>query len=156
MAPVVNDDFRMFTWAGNGKRILVYPVDYDKQFKVTCTHPEELSDNKETLDNDDDDAAAIGKTLSYGNAEASHGTHETDLFGSIQPKNLLLNRPIHLQRLRPRRQTSPRTTRSRRFPHLEISRHGRHSQLEQQPYRASRRRMPSRFSVRLLRRFYGY
>ncbi|KAL2052348.1 hypothetical protein ABVK25_007507 [Lepraria finkii] len=28
-------------------------------FNVTCTHPKELSDNKETLDNDDDDAAAI-------------------------------------------------------------------------------------------------
>ena len=51
MAPVVNDDFRMFTWAGNGKRILVYPVDYDKQFNVTCTHPEELSDNKATMHN---------------------------------------------------------------------------------------------------------
>ena len=53
-------DVRMFSWVGNGKRILVYPVDYDRQFNVTCTHPEHLSDG-ETKDEDKDEA--IGKFL---------------------------------------------------------------------------------------------
>ena len=39
----VNDDFRMVSWRGNNKAIIVYPVDYDRQFNFNCTHPEELS-----------------------------------------------------------------------------------------------------------------
>ena len=68
MSPVVNDDFRMFTWAGHGKRILVYPVDYNKQFNVTCTHPEHLSD---TETSNDDSAAAIGRGHVYNHVGAS-------------------------------------------------------------------------------------
>ena len=60
MSPVVNEDFRMFTWRGQGKRVLVYPVDYDKQFNVVCTHPEHLSDQEVPEENS---AAAIGETM---------------------------------------------------------------------------------------------
>ena len=62
MAPVMSEDFRMFTWGNNDKRILVYPVDYDRQFNITCTHPEELSDNKDKPEGDDE-AATIGKNF---------------------------------------------------------------------------------------------
>lgn len=42
-AVVDDDDSHMFSWKGNDKRILVYPVDYDRQFNVTCTYPSNLS-----------------------------------------------------------------------------------------------------------------
>ena len=58
MSSLVDENSRMFTWAGNDKRILVYPVDFDRQYNLTCTHPEGLSD-KETLN--DDIASKIGK-----------------------------------------------------------------------------------------------
>jgi salicylate hydroxylase len=61
MASVVEDDVRMYTWAGLGKRILVYPVDFDKQFNITCTHPEKESD-KDAQGNGDD---AIGESSMY-------------------------------------------------------------------------------------------
>ncbi|KAL8809325.1 MAG: hypothetical protein Q9200_003509, partial [Gallowayella weberi] len=38
--------YRMLSWFGNNRRILVYPVDYDRQFNITCTHPQELSDQE--------------------------------------------------------------------------------------------------------------
>lgn len=44
MSSVFTDDARLVTWAGNGKRILVYPVDYGKSYNITCTHLQKLSD----------------------------------------------------------------------------------------------------------------
>ena len=64
MSPVVNEEFRMFAWRGQGKDILVYPVDYDKQFNVTCTHPEQLSDKEVS---EDDPVAAVGEHFSLYN-----------------------------------------------------------------------------------------
>lgn len=46
ISSVVEDDVYMFSWKGNDKRILVYPVDYDRHFKVTCTYPSHLSDQQ--------------------------------------------------------------------------------------------------------------
>jgi hypothetical protein len=40
---IVSDDFRMFSMRGNDKAIIAYPVDFDRQFNLVCTHPEELS-----------------------------------------------------------------------------------------------------------------
>lgn len=57
MASVVSDNARRFSWRGDNKRILVYPVDYDRQYNVTCTHPEALCDNEAS---NPDDGAAVG------------------------------------------------------------------------------------------------
>lgn len=59
MSGIVKDDAPMFSWKGHDKRILVYPVDHDKYYNVTCTHPQELSD--QTTSNPDT-AAAVGKS----------------------------------------------------------------------------------------------
>ena len=57
LSTAISDEFRMFTWSSKDKRILVYPVDFDRQLNVTCTHPAHLSD-KETASGDSE--AAIG------------------------------------------------------------------------------------------------
>ena len=57
MSPAVKDDVHMISWKGNNKRILVYPVDYDQQFNVTCTYPSNLSIKQTSSDNS---AAVIG------------------------------------------------------------------------------------------------
>ncbi len=50
MSPAVSNDVHMISWKGDDKRILVYPVDYDQQFNVTCTYPSDLS-NQQTSNN---------------------------------------------------------------------------------------------------------
>lgn len=55
---LVNDEFRMFSFRGNDKAIIVYPVDYDRQFNFNCTHPEELS---RAATEGGDIAEAVGK-----------------------------------------------------------------------------------------------
>ena len=72
LGPIVDDNAHMFTWASKKERILVYPVDHDREFNVTCTHPEELSDKHDT---EEDSADAIGKQ-----SPISHSTSrpETD------------------------------------------------------------------------------
>ena len=57
LSPAVEDDVHMFSWKGTDKRILVYPVDYDQQFSVTCTFPSALA-KKQT--SDENSAAAVG------------------------------------------------------------------------------------------------
>lgn len=58
MSTVVNDDdSHMFSWKGNDKRILVHPVDDDRQINVTCTYPSNLS-TKQTSNNNS--AAVVG------------------------------------------------------------------------------------------------
>ena len=57
MKSVFTTNARFVCWSGQNKRILVYPVDYDRQYNITCTHPQELSDK----DTSGDDAAAVGK-----------------------------------------------------------------------------------------------
>lgn len=42
----VEDNVHMFSWKGNEKRILVYPVDYDRQFNITCAYPSSLADRQ--------------------------------------------------------------------------------------------------------------
>jgi salicylate hydroxylase len=60
---VVKEDSRMIAWVGNNKRILAYPVDFGKQYNITCTHSEELSD-KETVDSTDDADIAYNQKVS--------------------------------------------------------------------------------------------
>ena len=57
MSPAVKDDIHMISWKGNNKRILVYPVDFDQQFNVTCTYPSNTSNKQISNDNS---AAAVG------------------------------------------------------------------------------------------------
>ena len=57
MSTVISDDVPMISWKGNGKRILVYPVDYDRQFNVTCTYPSDLTKQQTS---DGDTAAVVG------------------------------------------------------------------------------------------------
>lgn len=40
----------MFTWKGPGKHIVVYPVDFDKQYNFNCAHPEEMSSHETSGD----------------------------------------------------------------------------------------------------------
>lgn len=42
----VEDNVHMFSCKGNEKRILVYPVDYDRQFNITCAYPCSLADRQ--------------------------------------------------------------------------------------------------------------
>ena len=59
MSPAVEDDVHMISWKGNDKRILVYPVDFDQQFNVTCTYPSSLF-NRQTSN---DSAAVVGMKI---------------------------------------------------------------------------------------------
>ena len=48
----------IYSWtAGQGRRVLAYPVDFGRQINIVCTHPEHMSD-KET--GDGDEASQIG------------------------------------------------------------------------------------------------
>ena len=104
MSSLVDDNAHMFTWNVHGKRILVYPVDYNKQFNVTCTHPEELSD-KETASGDS--AAAIGKFLFQ---IALLRNLASDKLCSVQSESLFRYRFKHLRGLRT---SGQKTTRNR-------------------------------------------
>lgn len=127
MSTVVKDDTPMFSWKGHDERILVYPVDFDKQYNVTCTHPQQLSDQATSNVNS---ATAVGKKLHFVHHKRPLYTHNAELSISIQQKNRPLNRPQHLQRLPPHRPPSLRTSRPQRLPRLEIARHGRLPHLE--------------------------
>ena len=83
MSAAVEDDVHMISWKGNNKRILVYPVDYDQQFNVTCTYPSDLS-NKQT--SNDSSATAVGKRISA--LPPLVYLKLTLWLGSIQSKNL--------------------------------------------------------------------
>jgi hypothetical protein len=50
MSTVFTDDARLVRWAGDVKRILVYPVDHGKFYNITCTHLEKLSDAETAKD----------------------------------------------------------------------------------------------------------
>jgi len=54
----------MYSWKGEGKRIIVYAVDYGRQYNFNCTHPVELS-TKETSGDDSGNADAIGKIVLF-------------------------------------------------------------------------------------------
>lgn len=60
MSGAIEDDVHMISWKGNNKRILVYPVDHDRQFNVTCTYPSNLS-SRQTSNNNS--AAVIGMKI---------------------------------------------------------------------------------------------
>ena len=68
----MNDDFRMYSWKGESKRIIVYAVDYDRQYNFNCTHPIELS-SRETSGADSDDADAIGKAVLFAPMHSRSG-----------------------------------------------------------------------------------
>ncbi|KAL8776161.1 MAG: hypothetical protein Q9213_008373 [Squamulea squamosa] len=54
---------RMLSWFGHDRRILVYPVDYDRQFNITCTHPQEFSDTEVT--GNDPESIAYNQKASF-------------------------------------------------------------------------------------------
>lgn len=60
MSATFSDNVRFLSWAGPGKRILVYPVDFGRQYNITCTHPEKLSDR----DRKGDEEADVGEWAS--------------------------------------------------------------------------------------------
>ncbi len=57
---VVDDDFKMFQWKGDKKRIIGYAVDHDNQYNINATHPVELS-SRETSRGDNDGEQAVGE-----------------------------------------------------------------------------------------------
>lgn len=57
LSKLINDDYRMASWSGASKRILVYPVDYGRQYNFVCTHPEDLSDKAMVNQSDDPEKA---------------------------------------------------------------------------------------------------
>lgn len=79
MSEAIEDDVHMISWKGNNKRILVYPVDYDRQFNVTCTYPSNLS-SRQTSDNNS--AAVIGIYL----PELSPHLHYPEL--TLSPRSI--------------------------------------------------------------------
>ena len=91
MSAAISDDVHMVSWKGHGKRILVYPVDYDQQFNITCTYPSTLS-NKQT--SDISSAAAVGMNGLASNLFLS--TVLTTFPCSVQSKNFFRGRPSNL------------------------------------------------------------
>ncbi|KAL8693269.1 MAG: hypothetical protein Q9218_001870 [Villophora microphyllina] len=57
MSSIISNDTHFMSWGGDDRRILVYPVNYDKQFNITCTHPKEMSEKEGA----GGEAAAVGK-----------------------------------------------------------------------------------------------
>lgn len=57
LSKLINDNYRMASWSGGSKRILVYPVDYGRQYNLVCTHPEDLSDKAMVNQSDDPEKA---------------------------------------------------------------------------------------------------
>ncbi|KAI4125168.1 MAG: hypothetical protein LQ338_004423 [Usnochroma carphineum] len=51
LKPILTSNARFVCWSGHNRRILSYPVDYDRKFNITCTHSQELSDKEATGDN---------------------------------------------------------------------------------------------------------
>ncbi|OCK85626.1 hypothetical protein K432DRAFT_400126 [Lepidopterella palustris CBS 459.81] len=113
LSTLVDENARTFTWAGRDKRILVHPVNFDKQFNVTYTHPVHLS-NEETSDDDSASAAAIAY-----NQKASSTLSRASTANSIQG-----NPP-------------PRAGRPRMFQDMEADGHRRGPKLESKPHGAS-------------------
>lgn len=92
MSTVISDDAHMVSWAGHGKRILLYPVDNDRQLNITCTYPSTLS-NKQT--SNINSAAAVG--MNGVTLKVSSITPVlTTLLCSVQSKNILRRRPSNL------------------------------------------------------------
>ena len=51
MSATMSDDVCMYSWKGNEKRILMYPVDYDTQFNLTATFPTKLLNQQASNEN---------------------------------------------------------------------------------------------------------
>ena len=51
MSAAMSDDVHMYSWKGNQKRILMYPVDYDTQFNLTATFPSKLFNQQASNEN---------------------------------------------------------------------------------------------------------
>lgn len=45
LSPLINETCNLASWKAGDKRILLYPVDFGRQYNLVCTHPEDLSDN---------------------------------------------------------------------------------------------------------------
>ena len=84
MSAMMDDDAHMFSWKGDGKRIIVYPVDYDQQYSVTCTYPSTLSNLRKI---DGNTATAVGMYIRALYSFVSY-PKLTCLPSSIQSKNL--------------------------------------------------------------------
>lgn len=57
MSAAMSDDIHMYSWKGNEKRILMYPVDYDTKFNLVATFPSKLLNQQAS---NDDSATAVG------------------------------------------------------------------------------------------------
>ncbi|KAL8641724.1 MAG: hypothetical protein Q9228_001496 [Teloschistes exilis] len=57
LSSIISDDTHFLSWGADERRILVYPVNYDKQLNITCTHPKHLSEKEGA----GDDASAVGE-----------------------------------------------------------------------------------------------
>ena len=92
MSNMVDNDAHMFSWKGEDKRILVYPVDYDQQYSVTCTYPSSLSNLHQI---DENLATAVGMCT-----RAPDSLHSfpklTCSRHSIQSKDLFERRSQHI------------------------------------------------------------
>jgi hypothetical protein len=86
ISTVFTDNARLVTWAGDDKRILVYPVDYGKSYNITCTHLEKLSDTETRID---EDADICGSSLPGDSAILT--------LRSVQPGRLRRYSLLHLQ-----------------------------------------------------------
>ncbi|CAF9940061.1 MAG: hypothetical protein ALECFALPRED_008417 [Alectoria fallacina] len=67
MSTMVDEDSHMFSWKGNNKRILVYPVDYDQQYNITCTYPSNFS-SEQTSNKNSAAVVAYNQKISFDTA----------------------------------------------------------------------------------------
>ena len=54
MNGMIDENTSLISWSGEDKKIIVYPVDFDRQLNAVCTHPQELSDTKNEEDGDEE------------------------------------------------------------------------------------------------------
>ncbi|KAL8778216.1 MAG: hypothetical protein Q9194_002120 [Teloschistes cf. exilis] len=90
LSSIISDDTHFLSWGADERRILVYPVNYDKQLNITCTHPKHLSEKEGA--GDDASAVAYNQVASFETA--------LDIYKDFEPAALRLFHLAHPDGLR--------------------------------------------------------
>ncbi|KAL8667044.1 MAG: hypothetical protein Q9202_000966 [Teloschistes flavicans] len=90
MSSIISNDTHFLSWGADERRILVYPVNYNKQLNITCTHPKHLSEKEGA--GDDASAVAYNQVASFETA--------LDIYKDFEPVALRLFHLAHPDGLR--------------------------------------------------------
>ncbi|KAL9584758.1 MAG: hypothetical protein Q9212_001923 [Teloschistes hypoglaucus] len=90
LSSIISDDTHFLSWGDDKRRILVYPVNYDKQLNITCTHPKHMSEKEGA--GDDASAVAYNQVASFETA--------LDIYKDFEPAALRLFHLAHPDGLR--------------------------------------------------------